>query len=228
MLLDSLCAEGEAACPCPHTPAPLKIFSQQKQSALVSPAKLQLCLSPEPCPAGYLAMLRWLWTLTGSPAVLGSGRSFTVITSQGTQCWPGKAWLLPNALTLRFNQGGNHLCAIKEEALLQDELWQNWIFWESYNFKTTFQPHKRQSSTLTFLPSILAIWTLSSSPRLQKGSFGICSSQLNAMRTKKVLGHTWSPKRVREERIPLEPPHKAARKGRRLESFWGQSGFAFS
>lgn len=108
--------------------------SQQKLSALVSPAKLQLCLSPEPCPAGYLAMLRWPWTLTGSPAVLGSGRSFTVITSQGTPYRPGKAWLLPSALTLRFNQGGNHLCGIKEEALLQDELGQNWIFWVSAQF----------------------------------------------------------------------------------------------
>lgn len=109
------------------TPAQLKTPSQQ--SALVNPAKQQLCLFPEPCPAEYLTVLRWLWALPGSPAALGSGRSFTVITSQVTQHWPGKGWLLPSALILMFHQGRIHLCGINEEALLGDEKWQNWIFW---------------------------------------------------------------------------------------------------
>lgn len=68
------------------------------------------CASPQSLVLLDLWHAQWLWTLTASPAVPGSGRSSAVITSQGTQYCPGEGWLLPNALTLKFNQGGNHLC----------------------------------------------------------------------------------------------------------------------
>lgn len=108
VLVDSLCVEGDAA-PIPDSCSTGDIQAAETE-CFGEPSKAAAVPLPRALSCWISGMLRWLGTLTASPAVPGSGRSSAVITSQGTQYWPGKGWLLPNALTLQFNQGGNHLC----------------------------------------------------------------------------------------------------------------------